>query len=96
MEYITSVERVGIEKGIKQGVQQGIEQGIEQGIRQGILLNTRGVLLEVLSLRFGPPAPDVRELIEGITDCDILKRLHRSAVLCGNFEEFRAGLDREV
>ena len=93
MEYITSVERVGIEKGIKQGIKQGIEQGMEQGIRQGMLMNTRGALLEVLSLRFGPPAPDLCELIEGITDCEILKRLHRSAVLCDGLEEFRAELD---
>ncbi|MCI5180339.1 MAG: hypothetical protein D3911_13640 [Candidatus Electrothrix sp. AW3_4] len=92
MEYITSVERVGIEKGIKQGIMQGIEQGIKQGIRQGTLLNTRDALLEVLSLRFGPPAPDVRNLIEGITDCEILKQLHRSAVLCGSLEEFRVEL----
>ena len=34
--YITSVERLGIEKGIQQGIKQGIEQGIEQGIKQGI------------------------------------------------------------
>ncbi|MCI5150330.1 MAG: transposase, partial [Candidatus Electrothrix sp. MAN1_4] len=88
MEYITSVERVGIEKGIKQGVLQGIEQGM--------LLNTRGVLLEVLSLRFGPPATDLCELIEGIKDYETLKRLHRSAVLCGSLEEFRAGLARKV
>ncbi|WP_446011521.1 hypothetical protein [Candidatus Electrothrix sp.] len=100
MEYITSVERVGIEKGIKQGMLQGIEQGmlqgIEQGIEQGMLLNTRGVLLEVLSLRFGPPTVDLCELVEGITDYETLKRLHRSAVLCSSLEEFRAGLDRKV
>jgi hypothetical protein len=93
MEYITSVERVGIEKGIKQGIMQGMEQGMEQGIRQGMLLNTRDVLLEVLLLRFGPPTPELREMIEGITSHEVLKRLHRSAVLCRSLEEFSNELD---
>jgi len=87
MEYITSVERVGIRK--------GIEQGIEHGIEQGRLLNTRNMLLEVLLLRFGPPGSDLRELLEGIADYETLKRLHRSAVLCGSLEEFRVELGRQ-
>ena len=36
MPYVTSWERIGIEKGFKQGIEQGIEQGIDQGIEQGI------------------------------------------------------------
>ncbi len=31
MPYVTSVERIGIEKGMQQGMQQGIQQGIQQG-----------------------------------------------------------------
>jgi hypothetical protein len=46
MPYITSIERMGIEKGI----QQGIEQGIQQGIHQGEML----VLRRQLTRRFGP------------------------------------------
>lgn len=33
MQYITSIERMGIQKGIEQGMQQGIEQGMQQGER---------------------------------------------------------------
>jgi hypothetical protein len=35
MRYVTSVERIGIEKGIQQGILQGIQQGMQQGIQQG-------------------------------------------------------------
>jgi len=31
MPYVTSVERMGIEKGIQQGLQQGRQEGIQQG-----------------------------------------------------------------
>ena len=36
MPYVTSVERIGIQKGIQLGIEQGIEQGIQRGIEQGI------------------------------------------------------------
>ncbi len=46
MPYVTTAERIGIEKGIQQGIQQGIligeergkQAGIQQGIQQGILI----------------------------------------------------------
>lgn len=35
MSYISSVERIGIEKGFEKGLQQGMQQGIQQGREQG-------------------------------------------------------------
>lgn len=48
MPYITSVERIGIEKGIQQGMQQGMQQG------EAALLERQ------LIRRFGPLAPETR------------------------------------
>jgi len=31
MPYISTAEKIGIEKGIEQGIEQGIETGIEKG-----------------------------------------------------------------
>ena len=31
MPYVTSIERMGIEKGLQQGFQQGRQEGIQQG-----------------------------------------------------------------
>jgi hypothetical protein len=36
MPYITSVERIGIEKGIEMGLQQGLQKGLQQGLEQGL------------------------------------------------------------
>ena len=35
MAYITSIERLGLERGMQQGMQQGIQQGVQQGMQQG-------------------------------------------------------------
>jgi hypothetical protein len=53
MQYISSVERIGIEKGIAQGLEQGLEQGIEQGIEQGRLQGEAKILKKLLERRFG-------------------------------------------
>ena len=31
MAYVTSIERIGIEKGVQQGLQQGLQRGLQQG-----------------------------------------------------------------
>ncbi|WP_045211369.1 hypothetical protein [Desulfonatronovibrio magnus] len=36
MQYVTSIERIAMEKGIKQGVQQGVQQGRQEEILEGI------------------------------------------------------------
>ncbi len=53
MPYITSVERIGREKGIEQGIEMGIEQGIEQGIKKGTLQGEMGIVKLQLTSRFG-------------------------------------------
>jgi hypothetical protein len=72
MPYVTSAERIGIEKGIqqgiKQGIEQGIKQGIEQGIEQGIQQGARqgeaALLIKLLERRFGPLPRWASERIE--------------------------------
>ena len=60
MPYVSSAERIGIEKGIQQGIEQGIQQGIQQGARQG----EAALLLKQLERRFGPLPGWARERIE--------------------------------
>lgn len=63
MKYVTSVERLAIERGLQKGMEQGleigIEKGIEQGIEQGRVQGTASVLLRLLNRRFGPLSPDI-------------------------------------
>lgn len=59
MPYITSVERIGIEKGIQQGMQQGMQQGIRQG--ESALLERQ------LTRRFGPPSAETLARLQAAT-----------------------------
>jgi hypothetical protein len=58
MPYVTSIERLGMEKGHREGLQRGLEQGLEQGLqrghREGRQEGARAVLQRILIHRFGP------------------------------------------
>ena len=68
MPYITSVERIGIEKGIQQGIQQGVELGIQQGVelgmQQGVQQGVMAMLVRQLTRRFGPLSEETMRRIE--------------------------------
>jgi hypothetical protein len=81
MSYITSVERIGIEKGIK------------QGIEQGILQTAREDIIEALTIRFEAIPQALIEAIETLEDSAILKKLFRQAILVESLEEFKQVLD---
>ena len=48
MQYISSIEKLGIEKGMEQGIQKGMEQGIQKGIQKGIEQGKMHALLSVV------------------------------------------------
>lgn len=73
MTYISSVERIGIEK--------GIEQGIEQGMRRG----QARVLAQQLIHRFGELPVWVRERLEKAS-VDELETWAEAVLSAGSFE----------
>jgi hypothetical protein len=50
MPYVTSIERMGIERGIEQGIERGIEQGIERGKDEQRQAIARKMLAQNISL----------------------------------------------
>ena len=67
MRYVTSIERLGVEKGIQQGIQQGMQQGIQRGIQQG----KRWLLAQQLTARFGVMPVWVEEKLVSATDAEL-------------------------
>ena len=77
MRYVTSIERLGIQKGLEQGIerglqrgmQQGIErgmqQGIERGMQQGLRQGRSHLLHRMLTRRFNPLPAWVDDRLEG-------------------------------
>ncbi|MDA3948624.1 MAG: hypothetical protein PF508_05295 [Spirochaeta sp.] len=63
MPYVTSWERIGIEKGLERGREQGLEQGREQGMQLGELREKHAVLKRQFDRKFGL-LPEDAELID--------------------------------
>ena len=66
MEYVTSVERIGIKKGIEQGIHQGIQQGIQKGLEQGSRQGSLALLCRLISKRFKVAPEVVQPMLEGL------------------------------
>ena len=92
MPYVTSVERLGMQKGFEQGLQQGLQQGVQQGLQQGKLQAAREMLLEVVAMRFGGVPDDVLAVVRRLETIEPLHALLRQALTSTNLEAFRAAL----
>jgi flagellar biosynthesis/type III secretory pathway protein FliH len=94
MSYVTSIERMAIEKGRKEGIEQGIEQGREQGREQGIEQGREQGLLEgiecMLELRFGTRAESILREIRQLSNVEVLERVLRSAKTASRPEDLVA------
>jgi hypothetical protein len=86
MPYITSAERIGIEK--------GMAEGMDKGVDIGQLLNAREMLLEALDEKFSTSTPaDIKKQIQALNNKIMLKRLLRSTIQSKDIEEFRKTLE---
>lgn len=50
MAYVTTIERIGIEKGFQEGLKVGAEQGLQQGLQQGLTAVVRRLLAQRFSI----------------------------------------------
>jgi len=83
--YITSVERIGFQRGKEEGLQEGIQKGIQRGIRQGLL---RGIKMG-LRLRFGAEGLRLLPEIYEIEDVDVLEAIQDGLETVKTIEELR-------
>ena len=67
MTFITTAERVGMEKGLAEGLEKGREEGREEGLLAGI-----EALLEV---RFAAAGLALMPEVRQIQDADLLRRI---------------------
>ena len=82
MAYVTSAERIGIEK------------GMSEGMDKGMLYNAREMVLEALDARFSSDTPtDIRQQIQALNNKAMLKRLLRSTFQSKDIDDFRKTLE---
>ena len=80
MPYVTSIERLGIQK------------GRQEGLREGRLEATHEAIREALSTRFGPPPNEVAEAIQTVSDSAELRQWLRAAITSPSLLEFREAM----
>ena len=94
MQYVTTFERIGMERGLQQGIQQGFLQGMQQGISQGrkfgLLEQSRFAVIDVLNVRFGAISSATLAWLLRCGDLMALNTLHRQAVTIPSLAEFEA------
>ncbi len=81
MQYITSVERIGIEKGFKKGIEQGREQGRSEGLLAGIE--------SMLEFRFGNEGLRLMSEISKIDNLGKLRAINAALRTVKNLDELR-------
>ena len=50
MRYVTSVEKIGIEKGIEQGLEKAAINLLKEGLPKDIIMKTTGIDLQKIQL----------------------------------------------
>ncbi len=80
MPYVTSVERIGIEK------------GLQLGLQLGSLQEAREMVLEAIAARFGVAPEEVMQAVNAIESRETLRSLLRQAINCADLEAFREAL----
>ena len=91
MRYVTSWERIGLER----GVQQGVQQGLEQGLQQGAVTTSREDVVEILKTRFASVPDSIEMMINQMNDLAALRSLLKKAVTVESPEAFQVLLESE-
>jgi predicted transposase YdaD len=73
MRYVTSIERMGIDKGRQEGLQEGLIEAIELG----------------LELKFGSEGLELLSEISQIQDLEILKAIKTGIKTANNLSEIQ-------
>jgi len=108
MPYVTSIERMGIEKGREEGLEEGLEKGRDEGrdegleegrdegrnegIQLGILQQAREAVVDILRTRFKRIPKTLVTMIQKIEDQTFLSKLLKEAVLVDSLKTFKQQL----
>ena len=80
MPYLSSIERIGLQKGLEQGRQLG---SVEEG---------QVMVLEAVSMRFGVVPEDVVHTVNAFTTRETLRALLRQAITVPDLAAFQEAL----
>ena len=91
MPFITSFERVGLEKGLEQGLEQGLERGRQEGRQEG----QTNLIVRMLKRRWGALAPELETRVSKLS----LAQLEKLGEIVWDFQnprDLQQWLDNEA
>jgi len=92
MQYVTSFERIGMEKGLQQGLEKGLQQGLEKGLRQGRrqgqIEQSQTAVIDALTIRFQTVPISMINQVLRCENVALLQNLHRQAITIPSLVEF--------
>lgn len=77
MRYITSVERIGMEKGMEKGLRQGLLMGIEMGLEIRFGQEGRRLLPEIRKVEDVPILQAISQGLKSVKTPDELRRIYQ-------------------
>lgn len=84
MPYVTSIERLALQKGQQKGRQEGRQEGVRESI------------IETLQLRFEGATPELIATLEQIQELQVLRDIHKLAVTATSLTAFMERLSEYV
>jgi hypothetical protein len=92
VRYVTSIERMALERGHK----EGLEQGLEQGLHLGMLKKSQEAIMEILQERFKRLPNTLVNALQQIDDTTRLSQLLRQAVSVESLKGFQQLVGKSV
>jgi hypothetical protein len=92
MPYVTSIERLALDKGRMEGQQEGREEGRHEGLREGLL---RGIRIG-LEKRFAAEGQQLAGVISQIADVNSLQAIQDALWTAGSLADIRALLPEDI
>ncbi len=77
MPFITTAEKIGMERGLEQGLQQGLEQGLHQGLELA------------LQLKFGAASAELIPETRQITELAVIRKIYRQVETAATINDIR-------
>ena len=94
--FLRRIRAEGHEEGREEGIEKGLEKGLEKGIEKGREEAIRQSVLDVITVRFDPPASTYRPLearLAQVTDLARLRKLLEVAAQATDLADFEQALD---
>ena len=90
MRYVTSLERIGMQRGMEKGMEKGLEKGMEKGMEKGLamglqqaLQSERRMLLRLVRRHFGEAVAErTAPVLEQIQQLLVLEDLSEALFDC--------------